>query len=728
MVKIYTFCFFFFHFFTLFSQENYLNNSKSEINLEDAVLNRWDFYPEKVYDLQWNNEIDFFSFHADTILYLFHQKGTKKIKFEKKKEITLSELNQSLKKIDSFDLKDTLSSFPNINWLNANTFKFQQKNNIYHVNIQNELYTILALEFPEYAVNQDYNYKKNILAYTIDNNLYIANTDNPKLKLNPDKKESNVVYGQAVHRYEFGIYKGTFWSPDGSKMAFYRKDENKVDNYPLFSLLDTTSISTNIKYPMSGDLSHFVEIGIFDLNKKNIVYLKTGKFKDHYLTNICWDPSGQYIYVALLNRDQDFLQLNKYDAETGKFIKTLFTESDNRYVQPLNPMIFINENQFLWRSEREGYDHFYLYNNKGKMMEKLTTGNVVVKDFLGFKENEIFFSAYSTDGLNVDLYNYSIDQGFQKKITNEFPGYHDLKTSPSRNFFIDNFSNLKHPGIQQILDIEGNSICTINESNNPLEGFNSADIELLQLKTDDSTLLNCRLVKPFNFDETKKYPVLIYVYNGPMVQLITNSWRANTPLWMDYLVNKDFLIFTIDGRGSENRGKEFEQIIFNKLGQVEMKDQMLGYEYLTSLDYVDREKIALYGWSYGGFMTTNLLLNYPGLFTCGVAGGPVTDWGFYEIMYTERYMNKPIENEEGYYNTSLLNKVDNLSDPILMIHGLEDDVVVLHHSLRFIKECINNNKKIDYFIYPGHAHNIYGEDRLHLMTKIIDYIIEKTVK
>tara|TARA_B100001250_G_scaffold320884_1_gene283825 strand:- start:253 stop:2406 length:2154 start_codon:yes stop_codon:yes gene_type:complete len=713
------------YYFFLFSS---LLFSQNIITLEDAVLNRWNFYPEKVQNIQWNNESDFFSLNNDTVIKIFYLNKSKKDKFKKSIEIKLDVLNESLRKIPLFNLEDTLTSFSKIDWLNKDTFKFEHKNSIYHVNVESELYCISVLEFPENATNKDYNFQKNTLAYTIDNNLYIADADNIKLKINPDKNEKNIIYGQAVHRYEFGIYKGTFWSPNGAKMAFYRKDESKVDDYPIISLLDSTTISSNIKYPMSSDLSHFVEIGIFDIDKKNIIYLDSGKYKDHYLTNICWGPSGEYIYVALLNRDQNHLKLNKYDSNTGKFIKTLFTEKDDKYVQPLHPMIFINEDQFLWRSEKDGYDHFYLYNKNGKLTKKLNSGNIVINNFLGFKNDYIYFSAYSSDGLDVHLYSYSIKEDVQKNITKKLPGYHSFKMSPSGKFFIDEFSNLKNPGIQQILDNQGNEIEKIYESNNPLENFDESDIELFQLITDDGTILNCRLVKPFNFDVNKKYAALIYVYNGPMVQLINNSWRANTPMWMDYLANQDFVIFTIDGRGSENRGKEFEQIIFNELGKIEMKDQLLGYDYLSSLDYVDKNKIAVYGWSYGGFMATNLLLNNPGLFSCGVAGGPVTDWSFYEIMYTERYMDDVFKNKEGYYNTSLLNKVDNLSDPLLMIHGLEDDVVVLHHSLSFIKECINKNKKIDYFIYPGHAHNVYGKDRLHLMSKVIDFLIDKTVK
>ena len=309
-------------------------------------------------------------------------------------------------------------------------------------------------------------------------------------------------------------------------------------------------------------------------------------------------------------------------------------------------------------------------------------------------------------------------------MTSSFPGFHKLKISPSGKLFIDEFSNLKLPRIIQIIDSQGQFVYKLLDAENPLAEYNIGETNLVKISSDDDLFLNTRLIKPYNFDINKKYPVLIYVYNGPQIQLLTNSWLANTPLWMYYLANQDYLVFTIDGRGSENRGKDFEQSIYKYLGNIEMIDQIKGYNYLKSLTYVDSSRIALHGWSYGGFMTTNLLLNYPDLFTCGVAGGPVTDWSLYEVMYTERYMQTPNKNKDGYVSTNLLNQVNNLNSNLLMIHGLIDDVVVVQHSLKFIEKCIENNIPIDYFLYPNHPHNVRGKDRLHLMEKVIKYILE----
>ena len=682
---------------------------QTELTLNDAILKRWTtLYPETKSNLQWKKDQDSFSYTQDSCLLIFNEK------------------NNLINKFCLEDLKgiNDLSKFPSIEWVSNHSFKFEHKNEIFLFNTKRGQKPISYLKYPDNCKNKDYNFRQNLLAYTSGNNLFISNSDSV-FQIN--EQEESVVYGQAVHRYEFGIYKGTFWSPNGNKLAFYKKNEKQVDDYPLLIISDTTTKQKEIKYPMAGDVSHYVSLGIYDVDTKRTIYIKTGFPKDQYLTNISWGPFEKYIYVAVLNRDQNYLKLNKYDAETGEYIKTLFEEKDEKYVHPLHPMIFIDNKRFLWRSEKGGYDHFYLYSEKGKLIKKVTSGNIVVKDFIGYKNETIYFSAYSPDGLDIHLYSFSLDKKnkkSQKSLTKKFPGVHKLKMSPSGNFFIDEFSNLKLPRLIQIINTRGDHMYNLLDAQNPLEGYDLGDIELLQIETENNVLLNARMVKPFNFDENQSYPVLIYVYNGPQIQLLTNSWILRTPLWMCFLANKGYLVFTIDGRGSENRGKEFEQIIFRELGKIEMEDQIKGYNYLTSLPYVDKDRIALHGWSYGGFMITNLLLTYPDLFTCGVAGGPVIDWSLYEIMYTERYMDTPIDNTDGYQATNLKNKSQALKKPLLMIHGLMDDVVVIQHSLKFVEECVDKNIPIDYFVYPNHAHNVRGKDRLHLMNKVINYILK----
>ena len=686
-----------------FAQEN--------ISLEQAVLERWTtLRPDRLMDLNWNNEQDFYSYKDQNNLYL------SSIDNLLNDTITLEQLNYS------FEGEDVLNSIPSVTWISQHSFIFKNKNKYFTYNTQRGSQSSLLFDLPNDAENVDFNNQNNILAYTKENNLYILKDGSQSTSIT-DELSKDIIYGQAVHRYEFGVYKGTFWSNSSDYLAFYRKDESMVTDYPLMNISSRVGHADIIKYPMAGMNSHHVSLGVYDVKNNTTIYLETGEPKEQYLTNICWGPDDKYIYVAVLNRDQNHLKLNQYNVEDGSFVMTLFEEKSDKYVQPLHPMEFISSDQFLWRSERDGYDNFFLYNTSGRLLKKVSNKNHVVKDFYGYKDDNIYFSAYSKDGLSIDLWVVSIDKRYRKKIIND-GNYHQFKISPSKEFFIDKFTNINTPGVTRIINWKGLIEKDLLVATDPLDNYNIGETSLFNIKTEDNTSLNCRLIKPYNFDSSKKYPVLIYVYNGPGVQLLNNNWLAGSPLWMYYLANLDYIIFTVDGRGSENRGRDFEQSIYGELGKVEMIDQLKGYDYLLELPYVDASRIAVHGWSYGGFMTTNLLLNHPNLFTCGVAGGPVTNWEYYEVMYTERYMGHPDSNNEGYKKTNLMNQVHLLEDPLLMIHGLVDDVVLPKHSLDFIKASVDKNIQMDYFIYPGHPHNVRGKDRLHLIQKIIDYIRE----
>ena len=684
--------------------------AQNNLSLEDAVLKRWtSLKPENLKDLKWNNEEDFFSYQkSDTIIYICNYTN------ELLDSISLADLNKSFKG------EDRMLKVPSISWISRHTFRFRNNNKFYLYNNERGFQSKSVFSVKEKATSIDFNNQNNKYAYTIDNNLFIATGSDNHMQISNEDNE-NIVFGQVVHRYEFGIYKGTFWSNDGSKLAFYRKDESMVTDYPLINTSPRVGDVDMIKYPMSGMESHQVLLGVYNFNNNKTIYLQTGKPKDQYLTNIAWSPDDKYIFIAVLNRGQNHLMLNKYSSLDGRFIATLFEEKSDKYVQPLHPVEFVSKDKFLWRSEREGYDNLYLYDINGKFLKKVLNKQHVVKDYYGYKNDNIYFSAYTKDGLGVDLWNVSINKRYKKKIVGD-GSYHTFKISPSKKYFINLYSNINTPSVTQIINNKGNQIIQLLKSPDPLKNYNVAKTELLTIQTDQNIALNARIIKPFSFDENKKYPVLLYVYNGPGVQLVRNNWLASAPLWMHYLANDGYIVFTIDGRGSENRGRDFEQFIFGELGKVEMEDQIIGYNYLKGLPFVDSNRIALHGWSYGGYMTTNLLLNYPDLFTCGVAGGPVTNWLFYEIMYTERYMGHPESNLNGYEKTNLIDKVNLLEDPLLMIHGLVDDVVLPKHSLNFVQSAIENNIQMDYFLYPVHPHNVRGKDRLHLMRKIINFI------
>lgn len=689
---------------------SFIYAQKSPLTLEDAIMGRWSkFAPERINGLQWLKGENKFSYIEDNSLIIEALDGSQST-------IKLSEINKHFK-------EDSLSLFPRIKWTNANSFRFHKGTNYFVYNTEDKSLSELFI-VDDNANHIEISDKASAITYTIDNNLYIQDSKKKTHQLTSDVNP-NIINGQAVHRYEFGISKGTFWSNSGAYLAYYRKDESMVTDYPIVNTNTRTAEANIIKYPMAGMNSHHVTLGIYNLKTEKTIYIETGEPKEQYLTNIAWGPKDEYIYIAVLNRDQNHMKLNKYDVKTGQFVQTLFEETHEKYVQPLHPMVFVKgkNDEFLWRSERDGFDHFYRYSTNGKLLNQVTHGNWVVKDFIGFNNNSIIISGTQNNALETQIYKSSIKNS-KSIVISKGEGVHRATISANGDFILDSYNSLSNPGTVVIYNHTGKIVKKLLQSNDPFVNTELGQTELYTIKAEDGTSLNCRMIKPSNFDSNKKYPVLIYVYNGPGVQLIYNSNLAAAPLWMHYLANEeDYIIYTVDGRGSENRGREFEQVMFRNLGAIEMKDQITGVNHLKSLQYIDTNRIAVHGWSYGGFMTTNLMCTYPDVFTCGVAGGPVIDWKFYEVMYTERFMDTPQTNPEGFKNTSLLNKAKDLKGDLLMIHGTDDDVVVWQHSLAFVQKCVEEGVQLDYFPYPGHAHNVRGKDRVHLMRKVIDYVL-----
>ncbi len=561
-------------------------------------------------------------------------------------------------------------------------------------------------------------------AFNKDNNLFIKDKNGNEIAIS-DEKDKGIVFGKAVHRDEFGIDRGVFWSPDGEKLAFYRMDETMVTDYPIVDISTRIAIDKSIKYPMAGERSHEVTIGVYDTDTKETIYLKTGKPKDRFFTNIAWSLDGKYIYVAELNREQNHLKLNRYNALSGDLDKTLFEETHPKYVEPQNPILFVknNENQFIRQSRRDGYNHLYLYDTSGKMIKQLTKGDWEVTDVIGFdkKGKTLYFA--STNPSPMDRHIYSVDIKSGKMERHTFAsGMHSGILSASGQYIIDRYSAHDNPGKTELIDTRNGKIVALASTQNPFEGYNIPTIKAGSIKAaDNQTDLYYRMIKPANFDSCKKHPVAIYVYGGPHSQMVQNSWQYGLRGWELYMAQKGYIVFVMDNRGTSYRGADFENVIHRQAGVEEAKDQMRGVEFLKSLPYVDADRMGIHGWSFGGFLTITMLLNYPDVFKVGVAGGPVIDWKYYEVMYGERYMDTPQENPDGYKETSLLNKADRLKSRLLIIHGDEDPVVVMQHSLQFLKACIGAGTHPDFFIYPGHEHNMTGIDRVHLHEHITRY-------
>jgi dipeptidyl-peptidase-4 len=567
------------------------------------------------------------------------------------------------------------------------------------------------------------------IAYLDNENLFVSDGANAK-QVTGDGSRS-IVYASSVHRDEFGITKGTFWSPDGKSLAFYRMDQGMVADYPIIDWSVTPAKADIVKYPMAGDKSHQVTVGVYNAVTQKLLFLQTGGPAEHYLTNFAWSPDNKFIYIAVLNRAQNHMQLNQYDAGTGAFVKTLFEEKDERYVEPLVPMLFVkgNAGQFIWQSNRDGWNHLYLYDTTGRMLKQLTQGSWEVTDVKGFDEKgeNLYYLSTALSPISRSPYALSMKTGVSQLLSaTRDPASHNFYVSNSGRYVIDIFSDATHPRSINLLDTKPSTSTkakSIFEAPDPLTGYAKGQIRISTITGEGGASLYTRLFLPVGFDSTKKYPVVVYWYGGPHVQLITAGYNGGAgDYWFQYLAEHGYMVFSIDPRGSENRGRAFEQAIFRRAGEVQQADLQTGLNWLKTLSYADTNRMGLVGWSYGGFMTIDYLLHHPGQFKAGIAGGPVTDWRYYEIMYGERYMDTPQENPEGYAATNLVQQAGNLKDHLLLIHGLQDDVVVQQHSVRFVRAAIDKNVQVDYMIYPGHAHNVGGKDRPHLFRKITDYL------
>ena len=582
----------------------------------------------------------------------------------------------------------------------------------------------------------DWNKASRAVAYVKDYQLYVRDADNKEHQLTTDGSPS-VVYGSAVHRNEFGITTGTFWSPDGKKLAFYRMDQSKVTDYPQVDIDTRIATCKPDKYPMAGGNTHHVTVGVYDLTTGKMTYLNTpnGSVSGDsiatsvpYLTNIAWGPDSKTFYLFELNRDQNDCRLVSYDAATGNRLAELDRETHDKYVEPLHPIQFLpwDNGKFFLQSQRDGYNHLYLYSKDGKLIKQLTSGPWVVQEVLGFntKQKSIIIAANKYHPLHRWLYAVSIKDGKIRELV-DTDGVHRGSLSETGAYLVDNWSNPTTPRcIDLISTASGGSAARTRllTASDPWDGYQQPIFECGQLKAADGmTDLYYRMVKPHDFDPAKKYPTVVYVYGGPHAHNIEASWHWYSRSWETYMAQKGYIIFVLDNRGSENRGRDFEQATFRQLGQIEMQDQMKGVDYLRTLPYIDTDRIGVHGWSFGGFMTISLITNYPDVFKVGVAGGPVIDWKWYEVMYGERYMDTPQANPEGYEKTSLLSKAKNLKGKLQIITGYNDDTVVPQHCLSFLKACIEAGTQPDFFVYPGELHNMRGHASVHLHERITQY-------
>lgn len=579
----------------------------------------------------------------------------------------------------------------------------------------------------------EWNAGSDATAYVKDDQLYVTTADGKTRQLTQDGSHG-IAYGQSVHRDEFGIRGGLFWNPQGNRLAFYRMDQSMVVDYPLIDVpeLDWTPSEGQsraakadlIKYPMAGETSHKVTLGVYDVATGGILYLKAGDPTDRYFTNVAWSPDGNRIYMQELNRDQNDMELVEYDATTGDKLRILYKEKHEKYVEPQHPIQFLpwDASKFILQSQKDGYNHLYLFDVNGGQPRQITQGNWVVMELLGFdlKRKAIVYASNECSPIQRNTWMVSVKDG-KRTLLDNGKGWHWPSLSESGVAICDNYSEPDVPRKIDIIETNGKRVNWLTAAD-PWEGYKVPEYTCGTLKAADGTTdLYWRMVKPVDFDASKKYPTVVYVYGGPHAHNVDARWHYSSRSWETYMAQKGYVLFILDNRGSENRGRDFEQATFRHLGQEEMKDQMKGVEYLKSLPYVDQNRIGVHGWSFGGFMTISLMTNYPDVFKVGVAGGPVIDWKWYEVMYGERYMDTPQANPEGYAKTSLLKKAKDLKGKLQIITGLNDPTVVPQHAYSFLKACIAAGTQPDFYVYPGEPHNMRGHQSVHLHERITQY-------
>ena len=561
-------------------------------------------------------------------------------------------------------------------------------------------------------------------AWVEDHQLYVVTGDGKKQQLTTDGSR-DIVYGQSVHRNEFGIDKGLFWSPNGLRLAFYRMDQSMVTDYPQVDIFQRSATYEPDKYPMAGETSHQVTVGIYDLHTQQTIYLQAGDPTDRYFTNIAWAPDGNTLYMFELNRDQNDCRLVSYDATTGQRIAELYRETSEKYVEPLHPIVFLpwDSDKFIMQSQRDGFNHLYIYNKVGKLLKQLTSGPFVVQQVLGFNEKQksIIITSNEANPIQHNTYAVSVKTG-KRMLLDNGKGSHHAVLSANGEWMYDRYTEPDVPRNIDLVNTKTGKSQRLLTAADPWKGYKVPIFESGTIKAADGTTdLYYRMVKPHDFNPAKKYPTIVYVYGGPHAHNVEAAWHWYSRSWETYMAQKGYILFILDNRGSENRGLAFEQATFRQLGQIEMQDQMKGVDFLRTKPYVDMQRLGVHGWSFGGFMTISLMVNYPNVFKVGVAGGPVIDWKWYEVMYGERYMDTPQTNPEGYAKTSLIDKAKNLKGKLQIITGYNDNTVVPQHCLSFLDACIKAGTQPDFFAYPGEEHNMRGHASVHLHERITQY-------
>lgn len=571
------------------------------------------------------------------------------------------------------------------------------------------------------------------VAFVFDNNIYIKDlTTGKEIQVTTDGKKNEIINGVTdwVYEEEFSFVRAFDWNASGDHLAYLRFDEVNV---PEFSMdmygADLYPGASTFKYPKAGEKNAEVSLHIYHLNEKTTNEVNLGDYEDFYIPRIKWTSDPNLLSVQVLNRHQNNLDLFFVNSASNE-VKLILNEKDKAYVDVTDNLTFLKDNSFIWTSEQDGNNHIYHYDKTGKLKNQVTKGNWEVTNYYGFdpKSNTIFYQSTENGSVNRDVYSIK-PNGTSKKRLTEKTGMNSADFSADFTYFINSFTNTTTPYEFTLHDAKNGKLVRKIKDNQELvkksQAYNFAPKVLSTIKVNGNDL-NMWMIKPVDFDENKKYPLLMFQYSGPGSQSVSNSYFGSNDYWYQLLANEGYIVATVDGRGTGYKGAAFKKITQNELGKYELEDQIDAAKLLGSYDYIDESRIGIWGWSYGGFMAANAIMKGNDVFSMAISVAPVTSWRFYDTIYTERYMTTPQENPTGYDENSPINHVDKLKGDFLLVHGSADDNVHVQNTMRLIEALVQANKQFDWAIYPDKNHGIYGGNtRLHLYTKMTNFIKEK---
>jgi len=578
------------------------------------------------------------------------------------------------------------------------------------------------------------------IAYAKENNLYIYDlASKTSIQITKDGKKNSIINGITdwVYEEEFNDPKAPAgeafirafdWSLDSKKLAFIRFDESQVPEFSMSIFKkDLYPTIETFKYPKAGEKNSVVSLHLFDINTKTLKEVNLGNYNDFYIPRMKWTNDANILSAQILNRHQDNLDLLFIDGTTGA-TKVVLNEKDKAYVDITDNLTFLKDNSFIWTSEKDGYNHFYLYDKTGKLKNQITKGNWEVTAYYGFNEKTktIYYQSVEKGSILRDVYRIGLD-GKNKVRLSQQVGTNAANFSPNFECFINTYSSTTQPPVYTLNSAkDGKQIQSVVDNKALTEKIKNYDLpvkEFFELTTDKGIKLNTWMIKPKDFDATKKYPVLMFQYSGPGSQQVADSWLDTNNWWFMMLAQQGYIVACVDGRGTGFKGAEFKKCTQNQLGKLETEDQIDAAKVIGNYPYVDKARIGMFGWSYGGFMSSNCIFKGADVFKMAIAVAPVTNWRFYDSIYTERYLQTPQENAAGYDDNSPINHVNKLKGKFLLIHGSGDDNVHVQNSMQMIEALIQANKQFDWAIYPDKAHGISGgKTRVQLYNKMTDFI------